>query len=653
MFARLWHSIQGRLAILGAVATFSLLGIGWFARNTVEAVKINSEAYQRIAQEKDILSDLTPAALNVVRANSVVTGADPGAKPEIIAEMIEDLNRERALFQKAYSKWHETLPDGPERTHLVDRVGKLGQEFFSTADRELVPGLRGGAKEKAKVDETLAKLNGIHKDQIEAIAEMTKTCQQRLAAEERSAADLIEARRWWIIASVLLAAAFVLATAFVIGRGVRAKSAETIETVQAVAAGDYGRRMTEGHDEFGSIAANVNAMAETLRQIAEINKSQAIIEFTSDGTILTANDLFLQTMGYTLSEVKGQHHRMFASATFAASPEYREFWARLGRGEVVAGEFSRLAKGGREVFLQATYNPIRDRDGHVMKVVKMALDVSAQVELRKSVEKVLNEVGQSSATLSAAAHELTATSQQLAANAEETAAQANTAAAAAEQVSGNVSTVSAGAEQMGASIKEIAKSAAEAAKVATAAVKVANTTNAVIGKLGESSAEIGNVVKVITSIAQQTNLLALNATIEAARAGEAGKGFAVVANEVKELAKQTAGATEDIGRKIEAIQQDAVGAVKAIAEIGKIIGQINDIQNTIAGAVEEQTATTGEINRNISEAARGSGEIAQNVAGVAVAARGTTEGAADAKRAADELSRLAGSMQKLVSRFKY
>jgi len=189
--------------------------------------------------------------------------------------------------------------------------------------------------------------------------------------------------------------------------------------------------------------------------------------------------------------------------------------------------------------------------------------------------------------------------------------------------------------------------------VATSAVKVADKTNAIVAKLGESSAEIGNVVKVITSIAEQTNLLALNATIEAARAGEAGKGFAVVANEVKELAKQTARATEDISRKIEAIQDDTKGAVGAIAQIGTIINQINDLQNTIASAVEEQTATTGEISRNVTEAAKGSSEIAQNVTGVAQAARGTTEGASDTKKSADELSKMALDLQQLVGQFKY
>jgi methyl-accepting chemotaxis protein len=262
-------------------------------------------------------------------------------------------------------------------------------------------------------------------------------------------------------------------------------------------------------------------------------------------------------------------------------------------------------------------------------------------------------IAQTAQTLASASQELTAVSQQMAAGAEETATQANVASAAAEEVSKNVTTVSTAAEEMGASIKEIAKNANEAAKVATAAVKVADKTNATVAKLGESSAEIGNVIKVITSIAQQTNLLALNATIEAARAGEAGKGFAVVANEVKELAKQTARATEDISRKIEAIQGDTKGAVEAIAQIGKIINQINDIQNTIASAVEEQTATTGEISRNVSEAAKGSNEIAQNITGVAQAARSTTEGASNTKGSADELSRIAMDLQKLVAQFRY
>jgi methyl-accepting chemotaxis protein len=181
---------------------------------------------------------------------------------------------------------------------------------------------------------------------------------------------------------------------------------------------------------------------------------------------------------------------------------------------------------------------------------------------------------------------------------------------------------------------------------------VAETTTVTVSKLGDSSSEIGQVIKVITSIAQQTNLLALNATIEAARAGEAGKGFAVVANEVKELAKETARATEDISRKIEAIQTDTKAAVDAIASISGVIHQINDISSTIATAVEEQNATTNEMSRNVSEAANGSGEITSNIARVAEAAQGTTRGATDTQKASQQLVETSTQLRRLVEQFK-
>jgi methyl-accepting chemotaxis protein len=262
-------------------------------------------------------------------------------------------------------------------------------------------------------------------------------------------------------------------------------------------------------------------------------------------------------------------------------------------------------------------------------------------------------LAQSATSLGGSSEELSAVSTQMSGNANETAAQAGVVSAASSQVSASVQTVATGIEEMGASIKEIAKNASEAARVATDAVRVAETTNATVSKLGESSAEIGQVIKVITSIAQQTNLLALNATIEAARAGEAGKGFAVVANEVKELAKETARATEEIGQKIEAIQTDTKGAVEAIGKIGGIIARINDISSTIASAVEEQTATTNEIGRNVSEVAKSSADIAQNITSVSQAAQSTTEGAGNTQQAAGELSRMAAELQQLVGRFKY
>jgi len=273
-------------------------------------------------------------------------------------------------------------------------------------------------------------------------------------------------------------------------------------------------------------------------------------------------------------------------------------------------------------------------------------------QMKNNLHEVIQSIAETSLQVASASEELSNTSQQITANSEETSAQAKVVSDNTQKVSQNLQTVATGAEEMGASIKEIAKNATEAAKVATSAVKVAETTTITVSKLGESSNEIGQVIKVITSIAQQTNLLALNATIEAARAGEAGKGFAVVANEVKELAKETAKATEDISRKIEAIQTDTKAAVDAIASISGVIHQINDISSTIATAVEEQNATTNEMSRNVSEAAQGSGEITSNIAGVAQAAESTSQGAGDTQKAAQQLVETSTQLRRLVEKFK-
>jgi methyl-accepting chemotaxis protein len=619
-------------------------------------------------------------------------------------------------------------------------------------------------------------------------------------------------------------------------------------------------------------------------QIEATNKAQAVIEFEMDGTIITANDNFLTTLGYSLDEVQGQHHRMFVEEAFGASAEYKEFWAKLNRGEFESKEYKRIGKGGKEVWIQASYNPIFDLNGKPFKVVKFASDITAQRQLGQlgamvakmptnvilanvdleitylnpaSIEQLseleqflpikirevvganidvfhknpayqrgllanpdnlphraLIQVGPetldllvsavnnadgtylgpmvtwevvteklkgenemarvqnmmdaipinvalanrdyelvyfnpaSVATLTQLQHllpmpvdkllgekidifhkvpehqrkivddpknlphrakiqlgdehldllvsaindkdgnyigpmitlsiiteqvsmaddferdvkgvvdivtssftEMQASSKSMAATAEETARQSQVVAAASEEAMKNVETVSSAAEELSASIGEIATHVQDASTMTEQAVEEAEETNVTITELGKSSDEIGQVIKVITSIAQQTNLLALNATIEAARPGEAGKGFAVVANEVKELARQTAKATEEISEKIGAIQSSTGIAVTAIGSIGERIGKINEIATTIAGAVEEQTAATNEISRNVAEAAKGTSEVTSNISGVSSAAEEGGKAANDILAAADGLAQESVNLDKLTTEF--
>ncbi|MCV2394768.1 methyl-accepting chemotaxis protein [Actinotalea sp. M2MS4P-6] len=266
---------------------------------------------------------------------------------------------------------------------------------------------------------------------------------------------------------------------------------------------------------------------------------------------------------------------------------------------------------------------------------------------------LMAEVVQTATAVAASSEELAAAQSQVAAGAEETSAQAGVVSSAATQVSQSIQGVAAGTEEMGASIREIAQNASQAARVAGGAVDMARTTTGAIDRLGASSKQIGDVVKSITQIAEQTNLLALNATIEAARAGEAGKGFAVVAGEVKDLAQETAKATEDIVRRVEAIQGETAEAVDAIGRISAIIDDINGYQATIASAVEEQTATTNEMSRSVAEAATGSGEIASNITGVADAAQDSTRVLGDLGVAVGELAQMAARLQSQTSVFTY
>ncbi|TBW40437.1 methyl-accepting chemotaxis protein [Siculibacillus lacustris] len=361
--------------------------------------------------------------------------------------------------------------------------------------------------------------------------------------------------------------------------------------------------------------------AEVKGQLDAIDRSQAVISFDLDGKILHANENFLGALGYRLDEVVGQHHSIFVDPAERSSPAYRAFWEALRRGEFQTAEYKRIAKGGKEVWIQASYNPVFDMAGRPFKVVKFATDVTASVadrlrrhDLQRGIDADLGAIGDA----------IDRANQQAAA-----------AAAASTQTSSNVQAVAAGAEELAQSVSEISRQVSHALEITNEAVRQADDTNTTIVTLVAATQKIGEVVSLINSIAAQTNLLALNATIEAARAGESGRGFAVVASEVKSLATQTSKATEEIGAQIAAVQNDTRMAVDAIAGISATIGRMNEISTNIATAVEEQEAVTRDMSANMQTAATG---VATIDTGISEIAR-STHAVDDATRKVKEASR--------------
>ncbi len=422
-----------------------------------------------------------------------------------------------------------------------------------------------------------------------------------------------------------------------------------------------GNSLMFGEKMFGmSKSLSRRSMAAKLKAI---DRSLATIDFNLDGTIITANENFLATIGYTLEEVRGKHHSMFCEPGVRGTPEYDGLWQDLNRGEFKSGEFRRLGKGGREIWLQASYNPILGRNGKPIGVMKTAINmtkikelvastsVAQKIAMNQTADAFEAKVGTLVSMLSSGATELQATAQSMSATATQTNKQATTVAAAAEEASAGVQTVAAAAEELASSINEIGRQVAHSTKITEKAVGDARRTDTIVRALADGAQKIGDVVQLINGIAAQTNLLALNATIEAARAGDAGKGFAVVASEVKSLATQTAKATDEIGAQIKQIQGATREVVEAIKAIGATIDEVNVIASNIAAAVEEQGAATAEIARNVQQTAASTQQVTATIAGVSQAANDTGIAAGQVLGAASGLSQRAEQLTGEVNRF--
>ena len=310
-------------------------------------------------------------------------------------------------------------------------------------------------------------------------------------------------------------------------------------------------------------------------QIEAISKSQAVIRFDLDGTVEEANENFLNALGYTLAEIKGRHHSMFVDPEYARGPEYRAFWEKLRGGVYDAGEYKRVAKGGREVWIQASYNPIFDADGKPFRVVKFATDITKMMAARLNVAELV------------------------------------------DQSTSSVHGVASAAEEMAASIQEINVNMSRSRQAVEDIVRKVNSAGDSSGALQRSSEAMGKIVELIRGIADRVNLLALNATIEAARAGEAGKGFTVVASEVKSLANQTKQATDSISGEIEAMLSVSSSVAQTVGDAVTSADLVSQYVNSVAAALEEQSTATREISGQAQNASHALSDINEQVKRIA------------------------------------
>lgn len=360
--------------------------------------------------------------------------------------------------------------------------------------------------------------------------------------------------------------------------------------------------------------------ADSKGKINAVDKSQAVIEFDLSGNILTANENFLGALGYRLDEVQGKHHSLFVDAKYRESVEYRSFWDTLRAGTFQAGQYKRLGKGGKEVWIEASYNPILDLNGKPYKVVKFATDITKNIDL---LRKIKNDMGGYLGKINAAVQTVNE--------------QTRSASNGAIETTSNVQTVASGSEELHASVVEISQTMSKTSTAADDAFERVVETDAETKKLLEAAQAMSGIVNLIQKIAEQVNLLSLNATIEAARAGEAGKGFAVVASEVKGLATQVAEATHKISSEINNVQSVVSTVADGLQVIRATIDNARGYVTGVAGAVEEQSAVARDMSSNMQSASQAMNEVSGNLAHIMNAIEVVTSSVDQTQKAANAI----------------